>query len=299
MPCFHPWQHKRFNDRPFVTLPCGQCLGCRMDKAADWTTRIVHEASQHEDNSFVTLTFAPEHYPADWSVDPRVLQLFVKRLRKALGHGRVRYFGCGEYGDEGGRAHYHLLLFGWAPSDAYPWRRTASGFIVSRSPFLETLWGKGHVEVGSVTQQSAGYVARYVVKKINGDAADLHYRRRECDADGQVLREWMVRPEFMLCSTKPGIGSTWFDQYAGDAFPSDFVVIDGAKRPVPRYYLKKLKAGEATPRQWVKGSLAIKDARVTRAARHADNNTPERLAVREESQHLRNTRLKRELESEK
>lgn len=36
----------------------------------------------HQDNLFVTLTYAPEHEPADRSVSPRELQLFLKRLRR-------------------------------------------------------------------------------------------------------------------------------------------------------------------------------------------------------------------------
>lgn len=295
MPCFHPWKHKRYSDRPPVTLRCGQCIGCRLADSVDWSTRIAHEASLHKANCFITLTYRPEEYPEDWSVSVDVVQRFMKRLRKALGHGRVRYFACGEYGSDGGRAHYHLMLFGWEPTDMIPWEQTGSGHMLYRSAFLEKVWPHGFVKIGTVTNASAAYVARYCVKKVNGDRASEHYTRREYDGFGELIREWQVHPEFICMSTKPGIGLGWYEKFAGDAFPSDFVVIDGSKRPVPRYYLKKLKASE-TFRAALVGSEKVKAARSQRAALHADNQTPERLRVREQSQQLRAQRLKRELE---
>jgi len=266
-----------------------------MARAADWQTRIAHEAQLHQANCFVTLTFSEDHVPVDHSVRVRDVQLFMKRLRKALGHGRVRYFACGEYGEKNFRPHYHLILFGYEPPDLVPWRRTGSGFVVSRSAFLERVWPYGHVEVGTVTTQSAGYVARYVVKKRTGQAAEAAYQR----ADPLTGEVWQVQPEFICMSSKPGIGRDWYAQYAGDAFPSDFVVLDGVKRPVPRYYLKQLRAAEAEAGQ-VLGNKSQKviAGRNARARDQAADRTDERLAVREESQHLRAQRLKREMESD-
>lgn len=268
-----------------LCVPCGQCIGCRLAKSVDWATRIHHEAQMHDANCFVTLTYGPEHLPRDGSICIRELQLFMKRLRKKLGHNRVRFFGCGEYGDLGRRPHYHVILFGWSPFDTIAWRKTKSGFVVSRSPLLEQVWPYGHVEVGTVTHQSAAYVARYCIKKVNGREADAHYRR----VDPETGEVWNVQPEFICMSTKPGIGSAWFSEFAGDAFPSDFVVVDGLKRPVPNYYKRKLDEYD---------QFEVTTKRMERAAKHADNNTPERLATREESQLLRAERLQRELDTE-
>lgn len=301
MPCYHPWKQRRaikgrpgqfWADLPARELPCGQCIGCRMARAADWQTRIAHEAQLHDANCFVTLTFAPEHIPQDHSVRVRHVQLFMKRLRKALGHGRVRYFACGEYGEQNFRPHYHLILFGYCPADLVPWRKTGSGFVVSRSAFLERVWPYGHVEVGTVTTQSAGYVARYVIKKSTGEAAAAAYSR----ADPDTGETWQVEPEFICMSSKPGIGRGWYDKFSSDAFPSDFVVLEGQKRPVPRYYLKQLKAAEGE--QLATPSTKVLARRNASAREHAADRTPDRLAVREESQQLRAKRLKREMESE-
>lgn len=262
-----------------------------------WKTRLTHEAKMHEQNCFVTLTFAEEHLPPDMSVSVRDIQLFMKRLRKRT--GKVRFFACAEYGDEGERPHYHLLLFGYDFPDRYYWSRTKSGWIQDRSPILESLWPFGFATVGTVTPESAGYVARYAVKKITGKRAKEHYTRLNPHT-GEYLQ---VRPEFACMSTKPGIGATWYDKFKGDAFPSDFVVVDGSKKPIPRYYLQQLKketdAKETPPAMLDKlNPDQINLQRKLKAAKHRDNNTPERLAVREEVARIRLKRLKRTLHGE-
>lgn len=247
----------------------------------------------HEVSSFVTLTFSDEYLPEDYSINVRDVQLFMKRLRKALGHSRVRFFACGEYGDAGGRPHYHLLLFGFDFPDKTLWRRTGSGELTFRSAFLEKVWPFGHCEIGAVTSQSINYVARYILKKVNGAASEDHYYRVH-PITGELCK---VNPEFITMSNKPGIGSSWFDRFSSDAFPSDFVVIDGVKRPVPRYYMKRLIATQGDEKGTAP-SDRVQAKRLQRAAnpRSKSNNTPDRLAVREESATLKVARLKRELE---
>lgn len=263
-----------------------------MDKSRDWATRIVHESKLHERNAFVTLTYANEHLPEDYSVSVRPLQLFMKRLRKWMGHNRCRFFACGEYGDTNLRPHYHLILFGIDFEDKYPWRKTASGAITYRSPAIERLWTFGHIEIGDVTLQSAGYVARYVIKKINGEMAETHYRRIH-PLTGLV---WDVKPEFIVMSNRPGIGAGWYDKYSTDAFPSDFVIVEGSKRPIPRYYKKKLEAA-ADPARLLTPANRVTWARKERALHQAHNNTPERLSVREEVLRLKTQSLERELDT--
>lgn len=266
-------------------------MGCKLDQARDWATRIHHEAQLHQASCFLTLTFSDEHLPPDLSVSTRDLQLFMKRLRKKLGHGRVRYFGCGEYGEQLRRPHYHLILFGYDFPDRRPWRKTKSGFVVARSAELETVWPFGHAEIGTVTTESAGYVARYVTKKVSGDDdyARAHYRREKVDPVTGEVYQWQVQKEFIVMSTRPGIGAAWFDKFATDAFPSDFVVIEGRKTRVPRYYSKKLEGMD---------KLRILAKRKEKAALHPEEQTDSRLITKHESQILRATRLTRELDNE-
>jgi len=256
----------------------------------------------HDENSFLTLTYDDAHYPEDGSVQPRSLQLFMKRLRKAISPQKVRYYACGEYGEENWRAHYHVLLFGFGFPDRTPWRKSDTGFQVYRSAFLERLWADadgrplGHAELGTVTAQSGSYVARYVLKKIGGNAAADHYFRPN-PVTGVMCQ---LQPEFALMSSRPGIGGKWFDRYEGDAFPSDFLVVDAAKVPVPKYFLEKLKGrnvdksrltqpDDATPIQ-AKRRLAARDPH------QVWNRSKERLAVREEVTEARISKLKRPME---
>lgn len=292
MSCFSPWQAMEKvgggvttsaanRTGRTLTLPCGQCIGCRMDRARDWSTRLTHEASQHENNSFLTLTFNDTHLPENYSVSVRDMQLFLKRLRKKV--GTLRFFACGEYGDINLRPHYHLAIFGYDFPDKMPWRKTSSGFVTHRSATLEELWPYGHSEIGEVTPQSAGYIARYILKKVNGDRAQAFYTRVH-PRTGEIVR---VQPEFITMSTRPGIGRSWYDEFSGDTFPTDYVIIEGARRPVPRYYTKQLGSEE---------TAELKLDREQRARKHAHNNTPDRLAVRSEIASIRAAKLKREVE---
>jgi len=204
-----------------MTLACGGCIQCRLRRASEWALRITHEASEFSRNSFLTLTYAPEHLPSDGAVSIRAVQLFMKRLRKSIAPLRVRFFACGEYGAKLGRPHYHIMLFGYVFPDRRPWRRSPFGRVY-RSDSLEALWPFGHSELGSVTLASAGYVSRYCVKKITGDAAEGHYGGR--------------RAEFQLSSTCPGIGEAWALRNRDVWFAAGGIELKGRLVPVPKYY---------------------------------------------------------------
>lgn len=261
----------------------------------------------HKANCIVTLTYSNANLPDDYSVSVRELQLFLKRLRELLarpgGPGvRIRFFACGEYGDKFGRPHYHILIFGYDFPDRVVWRRGSSGKFSFRSAELEKAWQNekgliGHCEVGLFSSEAAGYVARYCLKKVGGKLADTHYRRVH-PLTGELVT---VRPEFITMSRMPGIGDAWFQRYRCDAFPSDFLILDGHKVPVPRYYQAKLLREQEHDSLLSDDELLaveLKQRRREAAAPHAANNTPERLAVREAVQSHRATRLKRDLDSE-
>lgn len=269
-------------------LKCGQCRGCRFDKAQGWAIRCGHEAKMHDRCCFLTLTYRDEDLPSDYSVKKRELQLFQMRVQKAFGAGK-RFFSVGEYGDEDGRPHYHCLGFGFDFQEDRKPHAKRDGHQTWRSAKLEQLWPFGFSEIGSVTPQSAGYVSRYCVKKMTGPVAADHYLRPS-PVDGRMHR---VEPEFASMSRQPGIGSTWFDRFGGDVFPSDFLIVDGVKKPPPQYYVAKLDELGAKARKLrrVRKDFADKPA----ARRRKADQTPERLAVREEVFADRVSRLKRSL----
>lgn len=62
-------------------LPCGQCIGCRLDYALDWAVRCECEIKMHDRNCFITLTYDPKNEPKDGSLSLRHWQLFMKFIR--------------------------------------------------------------------------------------------------------------------------------------------------------------------------------------------------------------------------
>lgn len=273
-------------------LPCGRCIGCRFDRSQQWAMRCMHEAQLYRyNNSWITLTYSDEHVPVSYSVDVRPFQLFMKRLRKSLPQ-KIRFFACGEYGDEGLRPHFHACIFNHNfPDKTYYTTRRGNIFYKSKS--LDELWPFGQInEIADLTYDNAAYTARYVMKKINGDKADDHYWRVS-PVDQQPYR---VQPEFCVMSRRPGLGQGWFDKFKTDAFPSDYIIVNGRKQKPPRFYLQQLTEDQPNRRLSEHGEQTnIKRARKRHALKNRHNNTKERLAVREEVQTLRANRLKREL----
>lgn len=200
----------------------------------------------------------------------------MKRLRKQYGPG-IRFYACGEYGEEFGRPHYHACLFNHTFPDQVPWKES-NGETLYRSPQLEILWPYGYSSVGAVTFKSAAYVARYIMKKINGPLAESHYQGR--------------KPEFTSMSRRPGVGARWLEKYATDVYPDDFIIINGKRVRPPRYYDQNFEIIEPEALEM------IKRKRKENLRKHADNNTPERLLVREIIQLTKLQQLKRNHEKE-
>lgn len=220
-----------------IKLPCGRCIGCRLDYSRMWSIRSMHEARMHNDNCFVTLTFNNEHLPDDRSVHKSYIQSWLKRFRYKFGEN-IRYLLCGEYGSKRFRPHYHILFFGFRPDDLYVWN-VRRGQIYYRSPILESVWHEPHrddcngfIVVGDVNFESSAYVSRYITKKVFGADVPKAYQGRE--------------PEFQLVSRMPGLGYDFLNKYYSDIFNVGYVLMENGKgdkfkAPIPRYYVDKMK----------------------------------------------------------
>lgn len=270
------------------TVPCGKCLACRINHAGDWAVRIRHETRLHDRNSFLTLTYSPEAIPLDLGLSKREFQLFLKRLRRHLEPQQIRFFGCGEYGEKNARPHYHVIIFGEDfSSDRTLLKTTPKGEPLYKSETLERIWGFGFALIGDVTMGSAAYVARYNLKKAASWTSGERYRRIEVETG----RTWDVEPEFLLMSRRPGIGSGWWDRYKSDVFPSEFIIIDGARKPVPRFYRKRyedeLRQDGASEDDIALARLRSRPAHQRRAVSysHPEERTSERRKVRDEVLH--------------
>lgn len=247
----------------------------------------MHEASLHEANCFVTLTYSDEHLPEDSGLRYRDYQLFMKRLRKH--YPRARFFACGEYGDRFKRPHYHAALFGVSFPDATPAARSPSGALLQSSALLTSLWKLGHASIGDLTEQSAAYMARYVLKKQSkGPLLNQNYHYTRVDPDtGEVFD---VSPEFVRMSLKPGIGKRWIEKYHQDVYPIDAINNHGRLSKPPRYYDKHLE-------QLDHELLAqIQASRYRKAISHSSEATAARLKTREQVHLARIKQLKRNLE---
>lgn len=296
MTCYHPvkaWRSREtgsngrflivfnekdgYSDLP-LDLPCGKCVGCSMDRAGQWAARCYHESQLHDENMFLTITYDDLHLPFGGNMlcsDNVVgtlkksdLQKFFKRYRKAVNPHKIRYFACGEYGDDTQRPHYHALIFGHAFPDLKKIKSLDENSYL-QSEKLNEIWGKGSVIVGSVAFASCAYVSGYVIKKQEKGDAALCVVNEET---GEILER---ESEFVCMSRRPGIGADWFARYGSDVFPDDFVVVGGQKYHVPRYYEK------LATRDDEKALRSVLRKRKTDARNRTADNTPQRLAVRE------------------
>ncbi len=299
MPCYHPitaWHSatpgvgltfkRRDSTGQVQKLPCGQCRGCRLERSRQWAMRCVHEASLYDNNCFITLTYNPESLPADQSLNKKHFQDFMKRLRKKYPDSPIRYYHCGEYGEDLGRPHYHACLFNFDFEDKVFFKKI-NDLPVYTSEILEKVWQKkGFCLIGTVTFESAAYVARYIMKKVNGPRQAEHYERIDQDT-GEIF---FLQPEYTTMSRRPGIAKEWYSQFKTDVFPDDFVVLRGKTMKPPRYYDSIYRIED--PEEYEK----LKESRKKQFKKHAWNNTPDRLAVREKCQMARTKLLKRNYE---
>lgn len=278
----------------YVELACGQCIGCRIARSKDWALRCVHEASLYEYNCFITLTYCdgigPKHLDCnhDIFINPTGtlvkshFQKFMKRFRKHY-QGKdlvineagaktypIRYFMAGEYGSKLERPHYHACVFNFDFDDKTLWS-VRNGTRLYRSPALERLWPYGFSTIGSVTAESAAYVARYVTKKINGENSYAHYQRENSDTG--ILEP--IEPEYIAMSRRPGISRRWFEKYKEDIYTKDFLTDQGKKFQTPRYYDRIYDTIAPVALE------AIKAKRKEKANGDLTHKTLERLHVRE------------------
>lgn len=265
-------------------LPCTKCLGCRLEKSKEWALRCWHESQLHVHNSFVTLTYDDAHLPPNGSLVPKDLKAFFKKLRYHI--GPFRYYACGEYGDKTNRPHYHVLLFGYAFPDRTFWRKTKHGHLIFRSQELEAIWTKGNSDIGTVSFQSAGYVARYIIKKQNGEYGYREYAIPD-PATGEIVGSKV--PPFTRMSLKPGIGYWYYNKHKTDFFPHDYAVMpNGKETAVPTYYRELLRREDPELYEELRAERVEK-------AKSNPHNTPERLNVRRIIRESKVKRLERTL----
>lgn len=236
MACYAPWHSAdgQVAARPFA---CGKCIGCKLERSRQWAVRCMHEASLYDRNCFITLTFREPRFSLDYLGD---FQPFMKKLRARFPKDKIRFYMCGEYGEINSRAHYHALLFNFDFSDKVLWKGgNGHGHALFRSKVLEELWPHGFSSIGSVTFESAGYVARYCTKVLSGDEGDDASCLDILDPDSGEI--YVRVKEFARMSLKPGIALPWLERFKNDVRHDGTVVVNGVKARAPRYYREKIR----------------------------------------------------------
>lgn len=282
----------------FIQVPCGQCVGCRLDYSRQWAVRCVHESQLHQQNCFITLTYSPEYaeknlrmvntetgeISQNYSLKKKDLQDFWKRLRKAIAPVKIRYYACGEYGDENNRPHYHAIIFGYDFSAdryrIYPPKKKfqKNVFPTWRSNLLEKCWTFGISQINEVNFDTCAYVARYIMKKQKGKNAAEFY-----DEKG-------INPEFVVMSRKPGIAADWLSENYKSVYPSDDIVVlrkDGVRHcKPPRYYDNLYDVLYPSDMEKIRQKRKLK-------AEKYEKYDPERFAAKEKVKMAQISQLKR------
>lgn len=227
-----------------LLIPCGKCIGCRLDYSRYWADRMMLELETAKKGVFLTLTYDNDNItwtqfdendnPLFGTLVKEDCQLFMKRLRKYFSDIRIRFYLAGEYGPSTLRPHYHCILFGISLNDigdCIPFGRNELDQQYYISECIRRIWKKGNVLLSDVSWNTCAYVARYVTKKLSGDMEEQYARRN-------------VIKEFSVMSRKPGIGAEYLELHP-DCLDYQNINIStpqgGLKISIPKYYLQKVK----------------------------------------------------------
>lgn len=299
----------------YTQIPCGQCVGCRLEYSRQWANRCMLELEYHDSAYFVTLTYDDEHVPKSYYGDPasgealpsmtlckRDFQLFMKRLRKAFPDDKIRFFASGEYGSQTFRPHYHAIIFGLHLNDLVPYKRSEKGFIYYNSASLQRCWSViesckgscssvpvplGFAVVAQVTWDTCAYTARYVMKKLKGPEA-------------QFYTDFNIVPPFTLMSRKPGIARQWYEDHP-DCYDYEYINLstdDGGKKFRPPKYFDRLFDVEYPEKSAELKETRKRMAEASKAAKLANTSLSylEYLQVEENSKLDKIKQLERKLE---
>ena len=340
MPCYSPllgfrnaetggWQGKATGCEDTMAVACGQCLGCRLDRARMWAMRIVHEASLHESdfgNCFITLTYRDViecnnkqlkeglHIPSDWSLHKSHFQKFMKRLRKYFnttargnpirkgdpGFHEIRFFHCGEYGSRC-RHGLELDLVKCPVCNVGRPHYHAILFNVAFTDLEKYTQINGEDRYTSPTLEKIWKYGFVDVGEVNFESAA--YVARYClkKVTGVPADQWYFdsengdfkTPEYCTMSRGgrdgKGLAFEWYERYKDDLFPADEVPVSG------QGVIKGMPRyyEELFKEEDPIGLEEIKEMRQEYLREHADEFTPERLMDKYKVKKAQLSQLKR------
>lgn len=217
MKCISPIEIKNKHDGGSMVVPCGRCVVCKDQRKKQWFIRIMAEVAYCDFTKFFTLTYSNEFLPNPEA--PRLkhedFQRFFKRLRKELKGIRLKYYMCGEYGEELGRPHYHCILMIYGDLGE-----------ININKVIRDKWPEGHVDIGSVTPRSVMYCLNYMDKLYLLEAKNPHE----------------VKPYQKMSL---GLGDTYFNANKDNLGSKGYITYEGVRYDIPRYakdkYVEEIK----------------------------------------------------------
>lgn len=186
--------------------------------------RMEHESYTYNHKAmFITLTFSDEGLEKRLkengiqiaSIAKEDVQKFFKRLRKGWTESKIKYFACGEYGEQYGRPHYHAIIIGLDYCNLLHRKRVRDS------------WSYGNTYFGTVTPDSIRYVVSYIQKA---------YASKKIEPEKYFPN---VNKPFQLQSQK--IGLDYYMILENEILKTGTIKYQGKERTLPRYYHKKIK----------------------------------------------------------
>ena len=267
----------------YTPIPCGKCIGCRLDYSRDWANRGYLESLYYEQNYFITLTYDEKHLTIPQEMEtsegitytdleenewkgilvPKEFKRFLNTLRKIskreFKHTGIRYIGCGEYGGKEKRPHYHLILFNCPlPIESfYKPRCSWNKDMYYQNEIIERAWPNGISNICEANWNTIAYTARYITKKVNGKESEEYYTMQ-----GQI-------PEFLRSSTQPGIARQYYEDHKKEIYEKDKIMIvtkDGVQWSTPpKYFDRLLKKEDPEKMKWIKEQRRRKNINMLQA----------------------------------
>lgn len=224
----------------FIQIPCGRCIGCRMDYARSWADRMTYHVltCPKDVNWFVTLTYDDDHLNTLrcdndlglYSLNYEHKTEFIKSLRNMFRDSSIDFYMSGEYGGSTARPHFHAIIYNCPIDDLVYWKYNDNGDPIYLSDTLAKLWKYGFSTISPFTWTSSAYVAKYVEKKAYG------YNKAEYEAYG-------LEPEKCFCSRRPGIAHDYYIQNYADIWKNNGLnvsrdIVSNGHLGIPRYFRK-------------------------------------------------------------
>lgn len=267
-------------------IPCGKCIGCRLDYSREWANRGYLESLTSEGTWFVTLTYNEDMIkvpdwvedpsgitycnPGDWggTLVPKDLELFLKNLRQIIQRNYkkakrawkkdkkmdkprkprpIRYMACGEYGSETERPHYHLIIFNLElPENDLYHPRLINKNVYYQSHLIERCWTK--------KDGSFRGICNICPASWNTIAYTARYITKKVNGAQKDVHygEKGQMPEFFRVSRMPGIGEQYYREHWEEIYKNDSIVIhnrEGAITTKPPKYYDELFQQEH-PEEW-------------------------------------------------